>query len=49
MSNEESVYFDTYESCKEEQSKFSYDQSDLYLSIFNEDLEKQCNEELDGV
>ena len=44
-----SVYSETYESCKEEQSEFSYDQSELCLSICNKDLEKQCNEELDGV
>ena len=42
-------YSETDESCKEEQSEFSYDQSELYLSIYNEDLEKQCSEELDGI
>ena len=35
--------------CKEEQSKFSYDQLELYLSICNEDLEKQCSEKSDEV
>ena len=49
MSSEESVYSETYESCKEEKSKFSYDKSELYLIICNQDLEKQCSEELDGV
>ena len=49
MSSEESVYSETYGSCKEELSKFSCDQSKLYSSIFNEDLEKQYNEELDWV
>ena len=49
MYSDGSVYFETYESCKEEQSEFSYDQSKLYLSIFNEDLEKQCSEESDWV
>ena len=44
MSSEGSFYSETYESCKEEQSEFSYDQSKLYLSIYNEDLEKQYNE-----
>ena len=34
---------------EEEHSEFSYDQSELYLSICNEDLEKQCSEESDGV
>ena len=43
------TYFDTYETSKEEKSEFSYDQSELYLSICNEDLEKQCNDESDGV
>ena len=43
------VYYETYESCKEEQSEFSYDQSEMYLSIFNEDLEKQYHEESDWV
>ena len=41
-SNKGSVYSDTYESCKEEQLE-------LYLSICNEDLEKQCSEESDRV
>ena len=49
MSSEGSCYSETYESCKEEQSELSYNQSDLYLSICNEDLEKQCNEESDGM
>ena len=49
ISSKGSVYFDTYESCKEEQSEFSYDQSELYLSICNEDLEKQCSEVSDWV
>ena len=49
MSSKESVYSETYEICKEEQSEFSYHESELYLSIFNEDLEKQYNEELDWV
>ena len=49
MSSEGSVYFETYESCKEEQSYFSYDRLELYLSIYNEDLEKQCSEESDWV
>ena len=37
-----SCYSETYESCKEEQSE-------LYLSIYNEDLEKKYSEESDGV
>ena len=49
MSSEESVYSETYEICKEEQSEFSYDQSELYLSIFNEELEKQYSEGSDWV
>ena len=49
MSSEGSVHSETYESCKEEQSKFSYDQSKLYLSIVNKDLKKQCSEESDGI
>ena len=48
-SNKGSVYSKTYESCKEEQSEFSYDQSELYLSVCNKDLEKQCSEESDWV
>ena len=48
-SNKRSFYSDTCGSYKEEQSEFSYDQSELYLSIYNEDLEKQCSEESDGV
>ena len=47
--NKGSVYSETYESCKEEQSDFSYDQSEMYLSICNEDLDKQRSEESDGV
>ena len=49
VSSEGSFYSETYESCKEEQLEFSYDQSELYLSICNEDLEKQCSEESDRV
>ena len=49
VSSEGSFYSETYESCKEEQSEFSYDHPDLYLSIYNEDLKKQCSEESDGV
>ena len=49
MSSKGSCYSETYESFKEEQSEFSYDQSELYLNICNEDLEKQCSEESDGV
>ena len=49
MSSEGSVYSETYESCKEEQLEFSYDQSELYLSIGNKDLKKQCSEESDGI
>ena len=49
MSSEESVYSETYESCKEEQLDISYDQSELYLSIFNEDLENQYSEESENV
>ena len=49
VSSEGSCYSETYESCKEEQSEFSYDQSKLYLSICNEDLEKKYSEESDGV
>ena len=40
VSSEGSCYFEMYESCKEEHSKFSYDQLELYLSIYNEDLKK---------
>ena len=40
VSSEGSVYSETYESCKEEQLEFSYDQSELYLSIYNKDLKK---------
>ena len=49
MSSEGSVYSETYESCKEEQLEYSYDQSELYLSIGNKDLKKQCSEESDGI
>ena len=49
MSSEESDYSETYGSCKENKPEFSYDHSDLYLSTFNEDLEKQYNEETDWV
>ena len=28
---------------------FPYDHSELYLSIYNEDWDKQCSEESDGV
>ena len=48
VSSEGSVYSETYESCKEEQLEFSYDQSELYLSIYTKDL-KQCGEESDGI
>ena len=41
-----SCYSETY---KEEQLEFSYDQSELYLSICNKDLEKQCSEESNGI
>ena len=44
-----SCYYETYESYKEEQSEFSNDQSELYPSIGNKDLKKQCNDESDGV
>ena len=49
MSSKGSCYSKTYESCKEEQSEFSYDQSELYLSIGNKDLKKQCSDESDGI
>ena len=49
MSSKGSCYSETYKSCKEEQSKFSYDQSELYLSIGNKDWKKQCSEESDGI
>ena len=49
VSSEVSCYSETYESCKEEQSNFSYDQSKLYLSIGNKDLKKQCSEESNGI
>ena len=41
-----SCYSETY---KEEKLEFSYDQLELYLSICNKDLEKQCDEESDGI
>ena len=47
VSSKGSVYSETYESCKE-QLEFSYDQSELYLSICNKDLKKQCSQESDG-
>ena len=46
MSSTGSCYSKTY---KEEQLEFSYDQSELYLSICNKDLEKQCSEESNGI
>ena len=48
-SSKGTVYSETYKSCKEEQSEFSYDQSELYLRISNKDLKKQCGEESDGI
>ena len=47
VSSEGSCYSETYESCKEERSEFSYDQSELYLSICSDHLKKQCSEESD--
>ena len=49
VSSEGSVYSVTYESCKVEQLEFSYNQSELYLSIYDKDLKKQCGEESDGI
>ena len=49
MSSKGSCSSETYESYKEEQSEFLYDQSELYLRIGNKDLEKQCGEESDGI
>ena len=49
MSSKGSCYSETYESYKEEQSEFSYDQSELYPSIDNKDLKKQCSDESDGI
>ena len=40
MSSKGSCSFETYESYKEEQSEFLYDQSELYLRIGNNDLKK---------
>ena len=42
VSSEGSVYSENYESCKEEQLEFSYDQSELHQRIGNKDLKKQC-------
>ena len=49
VSSKGSVYSETYESCKEEQLEFSYDRSELYLSICNKDLKKKCSEESNGI
>ena len=38
MSSKGSVYSETYESCKEEQSEFSYDQSELYFRVVSKYL-----------
>ena len=42
MSSKGSCSFETYESYKEEQSEFLYDQSELYLRIDNKDLKSSA-------
>ena len=49
MSSKGSVYSETYESCKEKQLDFSYDQLELYMSLCDKGLKKQCGEESDGI